>query len=369
VGNAAEHVVAVNKKYQVFVSSTFRDLQDARAEVFRTIYEMDCVVAGMELFPAIDEEQFEFIKRIIDDSDYYVILVGNRYGTTSPSGLSFTELEYEYAVEKGIKVVALLHDDPLSLSVDKSETDPKLVEKLEAFRKRLRTGRLVRTWSKPSDLPGIVAVALQKTMTTHPARGWVRGDTVPGDEIIVELNTLRAERESLRSRLATTEQELAGLKAQSDPPTVEHLKAALLSKIALTLEVREKGSDQVIQLEVELGSLFEKAQLPLFGSSRHAEVGWSIERWLKTDRGYEKASLSKGSLDLLAYVLEKVGLIRVTTDFEERERVNWRAAYISNDRRPIEKVKESVSFWQVTPLGRDALAARYVPMGFAPVRN
>src|SRR4028119_2333406 len=103
----------MSKRYQVFVSSTFADLQEERAKVQKAIMQLDCIPAGMELFPAIDEEQLEFIKRIIDDSDYYLLIIGGRYGTVSPKdGISYTEKEYDYAVSKGIRVIALLHKSP-----------------------------------------------------------------------------------------------------------------------------------------------------------------------------------------------------------------------------------------------------------------
>ena len=71
----------MDKRYQVFVSSTFEDLQEERKEVMQALLELDCIPAGMELFPAMDEEQFEFIKSIIDDCDYYILIVGARYGS------------------------------------------------------------------------------------------------------------------------------------------------------------------------------------------------------------------------------------------------------------------------------------------------
>ena len=52
--------------------------------------EMDCIPAGMELFPAADEEQWEFIKRVIDDCDYYVLIIGGRDGSLTPEGISYT---------------------------------------------------------------------------------------------------------------------------------------------------------------------------------------------------------------------------------------------------------------------------------------
>jgi len=45
----------LEKRYQVFISSTFQDLQGARQEVSQALLRADCFPAGMELFPAADE--------------------------------------------------------------------------------------------------------------------------------------------------------------------------------------------------------------------------------------------------------------------------------------------------------------------------
>jgi hypothetical protein len=46
----------IDRRYQVFVSSTFIDLKEEREAVIRALLEMNCIPAGTELFPAIDEE-------------------------------------------------------------------------------------------------------------------------------------------------------------------------------------------------------------------------------------------------------------------------------------------------------------------------
>ena len=94
----------MDHRFQVFISSTFAD----RQRVMQVIMEMDCIPAGMELFPAMDDDQLAFIKGVIDDCDYYVILIGGRYGSVNEQGVSYTEAEYDYAVAKVLKVVALL---------------------------------------------------------------------------------------------------------------------------------------------------------------------------------------------------------------------------------------------------------------------
>ncbi|MGC6738669.1 DUF4062 domain-containing protein, partial [Escherichia coli] len=74
----------MDKRYQVFVSSTFADLEEERQEVMQALLELDCMPAGMELFPATNSDQWSLIKKIIDDSDYYIVILAGRYGSIGP---------------------------------------------------------------------------------------------------------------------------------------------------------------------------------------------------------------------------------------------------------------------------------------------
>lgn len=199
----------MNKRYQVFVSSTYVDLKDERQSILQTLMEMDCIPAGMELFPAADEEQWEFIKKIIDDCDYYLLVIGGRYGSTAEDGLSYTEKEFDYAVSKGIKVIALLHEFPETLPRSKSEISEESFEKLQIFRAKISNGRLVRFWKDPAQLPGEVALSLNKTIKMFPAVGWVRANSSASPELLFEINTLRKRNESLLLQIEESKNEQA----------------------------------------------------------------------------------------------------------------------------------------------------------------
>lgn len=189
----------MDKRYQVFVSSTYADLKEERQHVIQALMEMDCIPAGMELFPAADEEQWEFIKKVIDDCDYYLLVIGGRYGSTTDDGISYTEKEFDYAVEQGLKVVALIHGAPDDIPFGKSEKDPELREKLLAFKENVMTGRLVKFWKTASDLPGLVALSLTKTIKMYPAVGWVRANHVASEDILSDINKLRKENSELQN--------------------------------------------------------------------------------------------------------------------------------------------------------------------------
>ena len=191
----------MNKRYQVFVSSTFADLKEERSKVIQTIMELDCIPAGMEIFPAIDEEQFEFIKKVIDDCDYYLLIIGGRYGSISDDGFSYTEKEYDYAIEQNIKVIAFIHDNPDLIPFGKSEKDAGQRKKLELFKQKVSTNRLIKFWNSAEQLPGLVALGLSKTIKTYPATGWIRANQIISPEIIQEMNYLRKENQELKKVL------------------------------------------------------------------------------------------------------------------------------------------------------------------------
>jgi hypothetical protein len=81
----------VEKKYQVFISSTYIDLQEERQEVMNALLELDCIPSGMELFPATNEEQWDLIKDVIDECDYYVLILGGRYGSLDSDNMGYME--------------------------------------------------------------------------------------------------------------------------------------------------------------------------------------------------------------------------------------------------------------------------------------
>jgi len=163
------------KKYQVFISSTFSDLIREREMVLNTIMASGCIAAGMELFPAKDEEQLSYIKRIIDESDYYVLIIGGRYGSLSEDGISYTEKEYNYAKEKGMPILAFLHKNLDILPMSKSELDPTKREKLISFREKVKSGRLVQFWESAEELSLKVSTSLSQELLHSTAPGWTRG--------------------------------------------------------------------------------------------------------------------------------------------------------------------------------------------------
>lgn len=193
--------MVVEKREQVFISSTFKDLVEERRAVLQTLLEADCIPAGMELFPASDDEKFDLIKRVIDLCDYYVVIVGGRYGSVdAQEQLSYTEMEFDYAVKTKKPVLGFLHGDPGKIPGEKLDLNAGHRKKLDAFRAKIEQ-KMVKYWHEPRDLPGQVALAIMQIRKTHPAEGWIRAGQAMTPEIKAELAELRARVRELTAEL------------------------------------------------------------------------------------------------------------------------------------------------------------------------
>lgn len=188
------------KRYQVFVSSTYFDLVEARGEVMQALLELNCMPAGMELFPAANDDQWNWIKKVIDESDYYVVIIAGRYGSTSKiTGLSYTEMEYRYAIEKRKPVIAFIHENPSSLPAKHYETNEEGLNKLNQF-KSFVENRLCKYWATPADLGAKVSRSLTQLIKQYPSNGWIKANMMSEDSAI-EILALRKRIEELEAEV------------------------------------------------------------------------------------------------------------------------------------------------------------------------
>lgn len=186
----------MEKKYQIFISSTYEDLKEERKKVQDTILSMYQFPIGMEMFSAADEEQWEIIRETIDSSDYYVLIIGHRYGSViekgSYAGISYTQKEFRYALEKKIPILAFLIDSNVAITPDKMEQDDNKREKLNEFKEEVKNGRIVQWWTSMDDLANKVMNSLNKQISKGKRAGWIRADRdkseIKGNESIIRKN-------------------------------------------------------------------------------------------------------------------------------------------------------------------------------------
>jgi hypothetical protein len=136
----------------VFISSTYADLKQARQCVREAILHSGCIPLGMEYFPASGDSQFEYIKKEINVCDCVVLIIADRYGTIAQDDKSFTEKEFDYAIEHHKHILAFIRNTSGNLSD----------EHLDAFRQKAMNNRLVKFWETEQELKGYVIQGLMR---------------------------------------------------------------------------------------------------------------------------------------------------------------------------------------------------------------
>lgn len=312
----------MDKKYQVFVSSTFSDLIDERQEVMQALLELDCIPVGMELFPAADDDQWTLIKGLIDDCDYYVLIQAGRYGSIGPDGKSYTQMEYEYALEKDIPFISFLHADISKIEAGKSESVAESIEKLNDFRELVQM-KMCRFWSSPAELGSQVSRSLVKLIKSKPQTGWIRADIATSDEANAEIARLRKENDELKAQLnraRTTAPEGTNDLRQGDDP------------FELNFSYYYGGQHEG-SVELTWNQCFYLLAPLMLDESTEAKLQKELEEYLKLQVDERPRNLTVNSVDFQTMKVQFVALGLITKSEKKRS------------------IKDSGTYWSLTPFG------------------
>lgn len=255
------------KRYQVFISSTYKDLQKERFEVLNSLLSMNCVPVGMELFPSSNREQFEYVKRLIDSSDYYIVILAGHYGSPADDSLVYTEKEFDYALARGVPVYAFIHKNP----------EKRAAAQLEKFREKAKTGKALKEWTTRAGLVQDVAAALRAAFADTPRTGWIEADTPPQDPDVVQ------KLQQAKLTIASIQTALAG----------ERAGAAALEKELAEAAADRRGADE-----------------NLAQARRRAGELEALLTWKEGELGATKAQLERQLATAQAYAAQVVGLER-----------------------------------------------------------
>lgn len=196
------------KKLQVFVSSTYEDLIVERQAAVNAILSAGHIPAGMELFTAGDESQMNVIKRWIEESDVFLLILAGRYGSIEPeTGKSYIQLEYEHALSlKKPHFAIVMKDEALDKKVfhkGKSVLELNKPDKLEEF-KSLVKSKMVEFFEDTKD----IHIAIKNTLSDFEKKeeivGWIRADGkefLDSKHLKKELESLKTENSELRNLL------------------------------------------------------------------------------------------------------------------------------------------------------------------------
>lgn len=204
----------MNKKLQVFVSSTYTDLIEERQAAVQAILDAGHIPAGMELFKAGNESQLKTIYRWIDESDVYMLILGGRYGSIEKkTGKSYTQLEYEYALSKNIPVFAVvLSEKFLTDKISKSGLNDTLEQnapdKYQSFKTTVMS-KIVRSVDDSKDIKIAIHTTLNEFMNDYDLAGWVHS-TNENDmfQLLKDNNTLIRENSSLKEQIQKLKEQL-----------------------------------------------------------------------------------------------------------------------------------------------------------------
>ncbi|EHJ92870.1 DUF4062 domain-containing protein [Vreelandella boliviensis] len=247
----------MKKRLQVFISSTYIDLIEERQAAVGAVLKSGHIPAGMELFTAGDKSQLEIIKRWIDESDVYMLILGGRYGSVEPeSGVSYTELEYNYALENDKPLFSVvIKEDALEEKVKVVGTS--ILEKerpaeLKIFREKVLSN-MSSFFEDEKDIRLCVMESLPDIASTRELSGWVSGSEVPNSKTLIDEITQLSKQVAELSKENAVLKEKALIGKKDNTETEFNDLKTVLKSIEIKIPPSSTGEDK--ELELDLFSL------------------------------------------------------------------------------------------------------------------
>ncbi|WP_459660498.1 DUF4062 domain-containing protein [Acinetobacter calcoaceticus] len=161
----------LDTRYQIFISTSGRDMQPERMVLSQTLVGMGFFAWGLEHRTPLTTT---LARRQIDECDYLILLLGSQYGEQSISGVSYLSLEYEYALSQAKPIIVFMHEQPENREIDLQETHPQLKDKFLAFRKKLlHEAEHIFYFKTPRELELAVRLNIPLMVEQHMGQGWV----------------------------------------------------------------------------------------------------------------------------------------------------------------------------------------------------
>lgn len=161
----------LEKRYQVFYSTSGEDTRPERLMLTQTLSTMGCFSWGLEQRTPLSST---LVRRQIDDCDYVVMLIGGKYGEQSVTGESYMHLEYKYAVTKNKPIIVFMAKHPELKEFALRESRPELVERFDEFCEELKQKHEVIYYQHVRDLEMNIRNYIPKFIEKNPQEGWVR---------------------------------------------------------------------------------------------------------------------------------------------------------------------------------------------------
>ncbi len=244
-----------DRRYYAFISTSGTDMQDEYAVLTQALLEQ-----GIFSWSPAQSRMYEldFVRKQIDQCDYYILLLGNHYGRLDGSGASFMHLEYIHAITKQKPIIAIRHHWP-DLNTPTVLDDPEARSPFGKFRRQVQERKQATfflAYDDASNLSTAIKRHVPRCVNLYPTTGWVRANARQST-LNVSSDTLALQEEviQLRKKLALIDRRVKETPAlnpilpaimKTMPAPVSHEAETL--NFAFTVQAYQEGNFKELKL-------------------------------------------------------------------------------------------------------------------------
>ncbi len=170
-----------DRRFQIFISSTFEDLQEERKKAVEVVVDRGHIPVALERFSASNDTDLEVIEKAIKSCQVYLLILGHRYGeVVRGRKRSYVQLEYDLACKHGLLILPfILRDDEIERrrkrlrpQASRDNAERRNYDKLCKFHEKVKR-MFYQPWGPGDDFRYLVGKALDDRLRTCEKRGLI----------------------------------------------------------------------------------------------------------------------------------------------------------------------------------------------------
>ncbi len=201
----------MKKVYQVFVDTLNFSWNGEQRALIRGFIEKGCLPVGMDNIYALDDKEESWVKSQLENSDYYVLFIGEQAGQDTLKRMEYIDQTLNDAKSKNLPILIFAYKGESCFKFISEESNITLRVRMQEIKKKIWEEAFVQYWDTREELFDKALVGVWKYVEEQPQVGWIRGDCVGRQVLLEEIKKLQLEKKLLLSHITELEEQMASM--------------------------------------------------------------------------------------------------------------------------------------------------------------
>ncbi|PHV69454.1 hypothetical protein CS063_15780 [Sporanaerobium hydrogeniformans] len=211
----------MKKLYQVFLEMLNLEGIEEQRLINKALIEKGCMPVGQGSLANLDDREMKIVQELIEDSDYYLLVIGNKPHIETASQMAWISHTLESVKRKGLPILIYAYQGEACFDFIQKEQSTSLQLQMEKVKKEIWCEDFIQQWTSKEELYDKILSGIWNMIEEQPQVGWIRGDCIGRQVLLEEIKKLQLEKRLMVKHIEELEEQLAATQVQNEQSSTD----------------------------------------------------------------------------------------------------------------------------------------------------